>query len=186
LRIQEQLKIQESSDTPSVYMLVSPNRITMNSTLHINSSTATPCVLNNTTGANANIDFRYLSNFWNVGMDGGNFRIKSNWLLSHSIPAGANMASTVAVQINQDAKTSFANDVNVFGNLNTYQNLDNNGTATFRRDIEIRPTTLNTQAGIFMRGGSGSVDNFWYVGRGAYNVGQNNFVDRVEYDSSNF
>ena len=84
-----------------------------------------------------------------------------------SIPAGANMASTVAVQINQDAKTSFANDVNVWGNLNTYQNLDNNGTATFRRDIEIRPTTLNTQAGILMRGGSGSVDDFLYLGRGA-------------------
>ena len=84
------------------------------------------------------------------------------------------MASTVAVQINQDAKTSFANDVNIWGNLNTYQNLDNNGTATFRRDIEIRPTTLNTQAGILMRGGSGSVDKFWYLGRGSYNVGQNN------------
>ena len=27
-----------------------------------------------------------------------------------------------------------------------------------------------------MRGGSSSVDNYWYVGRGAYNVGQNNFV----------
>ena len=86
------------------------------------------------------------------------------------------MASTVAVQINQDAKTSFANDVNVFGNLNTYRNIDNNGTATFGRDIDIRPTILNTQAGILMRGGSGSVDNFWYLGRGAYNVGQNNFV----------
>ena len=62
-------------------------------------------------------------------------------------------------------------------NINdTYQNLDNNGTAAFRRDIEIRPTTLNTQAGIFMRGGSSSVDNHWYVGRGAYHVGQNNFV----------
>ena len=107
-------------------------------------------------------------------MDGGNFLIKSNWLLSHSIPAG--LPSTVVMQINQDAKTSFANDVNVFGNLNTDQNLDNNGTATFRRDIEIRPTTLNTQAGILMRGGSSSVDNFWYVGRGAWNIGQNNFV----------
>ena len=27
-----------------------------------------------------------------------------------------------------------------------------------------------------MRGGGGSVDNFWYLGRGDYNVGQNNFV----------
>ena len=27
-----------------------------------------------------------------------------------------------------------------------------------------------------MRGGSGSVDIFWYLGRGAYNVGQNTFV----------
>ena len=121
LRIKEQLKMQSSTENPDIPMLVSPTRITMNSTLHVNSSAATPCVLSNTTGANANIDFRYLTNFWNAGMDGGNFRIKSNWLLSHSIPAGANMASTVAVQINQDAKTSFANDVIVWGNLNTYQ-----------------------------------------------------------------
>ena len=131
MRINEQVKIQESSDNPTVHMRVSPNKITMNSTLHINSSAATPCILNNNTGANPNIDFRYLTNFWNVGMDGGNFRIKSTWLSSHAIPAGANMASTVAVQINQDAKTSFAHDVNIWGNLNTYQNLDNNGTATF-------------------------------------------------------
>ena len=55
------------------------------------------------------------------------------------------MASTVAVQISQDAKASFANDVNVWGDLNTYQNLDNNGTASFGRDIEIRPTTLDTK-----------------------------------------
>ena len=118
LRVQEELKVQSSSLFP---MLVSPTEMTMNSTLHLNSSNATPCVFNNTTGANANIAFRYRSNFWNAGMDGGNFRIQSNWLLSHSIPAGANLASTVAVQINQDAKTSFANDVNVWGNLNTYQ-----------------------------------------------------------------
>ena len=168
--------MQETSDNPTVYMLVSPNKITMNSTLHVPSSAATPCVFSKTTGANANIDFRHLSNFWNAGMEGGNLRIKSNWLLPHSIPAGANMASTVAVQINQDAKASFANDVNVCGNLATYQDLDNNGTATFRRDIEIRPTTLYTQAGVLMRGGSVSVDNLWYLGRGAYNVGQNNFV----------
>ena len=174
ININRQLIIKTPDASPIFPMLVSPTEITMNSTLHVNSSNATPCVFNSTTGANAHIAFRYLSNFSNVGMDGGNFRIKSNWLLSHSIPAGANTASTVAVQIKQDAKTSFANGVNVWGNLNTYQNLDSNGTATFRRDIEIRPTTLNTQAGIFMRGGSGSVDKFWYLGRGAYNAAQNN------------
>ena len=176
LRINEQLKIQESSATPSVYMLVSPNRITMNSTLDINSSNATPCVSNNPTGASANIDFRYLTNFWNVGMDGGNFRIKSNWLLSHSIPAGANMASTVAMQINQDGYVNFAGHMNLWGTLYAKQNIWNDGYANFRNDISIRPTVLNTQAGIHMFGGSSSIENYWYVGRGAYNVGQNNFV----------
>ena len=157
-------------------MLVSPNRITMNSTLHINSSNATPCVLNNPSGASANIDFRYLSNFWNVGMDGGNFRIKSSWLLNHPIPAGINMASTVAMQINQDAYVNFAGHMNLWGTLYAKQDIWNEGSANFRYDINIRPTVLNRQAGINMFGSNASLENYWYVGRGAYNVGANNFV----------
>jgi hypothetical protein len=47
-----------------------------------------------------------------AGRDGANGRTKSSWLLPQSILAGANMALTVAVQINQRRKTSFANDVN--------------------------------------------------------------------------
>ena len=57
----------------------------------------------------------------------------------------------------------------------------NNGTATLRRDIEIRPTAVNTQSGVFMRGGSTNVNQYWYLGRGAYNIGANNFVVRSDY-----
>jgi hypothetical protein len=66
ININRQLIVKTSDVSPIFPMLVSPTQITMNSTLHINSSAGTPCILNNTVGANANIDFRYLSNFWNV------------------------------------------------------------------------------------------------------------------------
>ena len=32
-----------------------------------------------------------------------------------------------------------------------------------------------------MRGGSSNIDQFWYVGKGAYNVGANNFVIGSNY-----
>jgi hypothetical protein len=86
------------------------------------------------------------------------------------------MASTVALQINQDGFVNLAGHMNLWGTLYAKQDMYCERTAYFRNDIEIRPTVLNTQAGIFMRGGSISVDNFWYVGRGAYNVGRDNFV----------
>ena len=73
ININCQLIARTSDISPMFLMLVSPTQITMNSTLYIDSSAATPCVLSNTTGANANIDFRYLTNVWNAGMDGGNF-----------------------------------------------------------------------------------------------------------------
>jgi hypothetical protein len=87
LRIQEQLKIQESSDTPSVYMLVSPNRITMNSTLHINSTTTPSLVINSTVSgaggtlrinnfANNNSSIGFYNNldkYWTTGMRSGKF-----------------------------------------------------------------------------------------------------------------
>ena len=75
ININRQLIVKTSDISPIFPMLVSPTQITMNSTLHINSSAGTPCILNNNAGANANIDFRYLTNSWSVGMDGGNFRI---------------------------------------------------------------------------------------------------------------
>ena len=34
----------------------------------------------------------------------------------------------------------------------------------------------NTQAGVFMRGGSSNIDTFWYIGRGAYDIGPTGFV----------
>ena len=108
-------------------------------------------------------------------MEGGNFFIKSNFLPLYTIPAGSNMPSTVAVQINQDAFANFAGHMNLWGTLYAKQHIWNEGTSTFARDINIRPTTTNTQAGINIYGG-GTLSNYWYVGRGAYDIGTNGFV----------
>ena len=54
------------------------------------------------------------------------------------------------------------------------------GISTFKQTIRIEPSTINTQAGINIFGGS-NLDNTWFVGRGAYNVGQNNFVIGSDY-----
>ena len=109
-------------------------------------------------------------------MEGGNFRIKSNWLQFDGVPAGASMSPMTADQINQDAYVDIAGNVNLWGTIYATQDIWNAGSANFRRDISIRPTVLNTQAGISMFGGDSSLDNYWYVGRGAFNVGQNHFV----------
>ena len=65
--------------------------------------------------------------------------------------------------------------MNLWGTLYAKQNIWNDGSATFARDINIRPTTTNTHAGINIFGG-GSLSNYWYVGRGAYDIGTNGFV----------
>ena len=99
----------------------------------------------------------------------------SNVLPLYTIPAGLNMPPTVAVQINQDAFTNFAGNMNLWGTLYAKQDIWNERTANFRRDISIRPTTTITQAGINIYGGE-TLSKYWYVGRGAHNVGPNNFV----------
>ena len=103
-------------------------------------------------------------------MGGCNFRIKSSWLQSHAVPAGTNMSPMTAVQINQDACVNFAGHMNLWGILYAKPDMWNEGSANFRRDVSIRPTVLNTQAGINMFGGNSSLENYWYVwyvGRGA-------------------
>ena len=64
-------------------------------------------------------------------MEGGNFLIKSNFLPLYTIPAGSNMPSTVAVQINQDAFAIFAGHMNLWGTLYAKQDIWNEGTANF-------------------------------------------------------
>ena len=156
-------------------MLVSQTQITMNSSLNINSSNNPACVINNPTVANSNISFRNGANFWTTGMEGGNFLIKSNFLPSYTIPAGSNMPSMVAVQINQDAFANFAGHMNLWGTLYAKQDIWSEGTAYFRRDIRIQPTVESEQSGVLMYGGPG-LTNYWYLGRGTFNVGPNNFV----------
>ena len=84
------------------------------------------------------------------------------------------MPPTVAVQINQDANANFAGHMNLWGTLHAMQDIWNEGTAHFR-DISIRPSTTITQAGINIYGGE-TLSNYWYVGRGAYDIGPNRFV----------
>ena len=95
---------------------------------------------------------------------------------TYTIPAGSNLPSTVAVKINQDAFADFAGHMmNLWGTLYAKQDIWNEETAKLRRDISIRPTATNTQAGINIYGGE-TLSNYWYVGRGAYDIGPDGFV----------
>ena len=98
----------------------------MNSSLHINSSATTPCIINNPTVGTADVSFRNGATYWNAGMEGENVMIKSRFLLSpsYTIPAGSNMPSTVAVQINQDAYANFAGHMNLWGTIHNTRYLE--------------------------------------------------------------
>ena len=74
-----------------------------------------------------------------------------------------------------DGYANFAGNMHLWGTLYAKQNIWNEGSANSRYDINIRPTVLK-QSGKKCYGGSDSIGNYWYMGRGAYNVGQNNFV----------
>ena len=65
--------------------------------------------------------------------------------------------------------------MNLWGIIYSKYDLWNEGTAYFRRDIRIQPTVESEQSGVLMYGGPG-LTYYWYLGRGAYNVGANNFV----------
>ena len=58
--------------------------------------------------------------------------------------------------------------------------MDIDGITTFKQTIRIEPNTLNTAAGINIFGGA-ILTNTWFIGRGALNVGSNNFVIWSDY-----
>jgi hypothetical protein len=86
----------------------------------------------------------------------------------------------VAIQINQDGYLNLPHDISIYGDIYASKDLDVDGIATFKQTISIEPNTLNTAAGINIFGGS-ILTNTWFVGRGALNVGSNNFVIGSDY-----
>ena len=90
-----------AKSTDTLPLRVPSGQSTLNTTLHVNSASTPPCILNNSTASTANIAFRNRQKCWNAGMEAGNFRIKSNWIsLESNMPAGTNVSPMVAVQIN--------------------------------------------------------------------------------------
>ena len=141
------------------------------------SATNPACVIDNPTANNSNISFRNNSNIKTTGMRTGNSVIAQNQITTNE--SGGNIQNDVAIQINQNGLLNVPHDMNLWGDIYSKSNIGNDGTATFRNDIEIRPTVPNRQAALIMRGGAttgSDLDLLWYVGRGAFNVGANNFA----------
>ena len=86
----------------------------------------------------------------------------------------------MAIHINQDGFLNLPHDINIYSDVSASRDMDVDGIATFKKDISIKPNTLNTAAAINIFGGSIS-NKSWFVGRGALNVGPNNFVIGSDY-----
>ena len=130
----------------------------------VESTTNPSFIINNPTVANSNISFQNGTNYWTTGMEGGNFFIKSNFLPLYTIPAGSNLPSTVAVQINQDAFANFAGHMNIWGDVYSKRDLYVAGTFWGSGAINcvsqaiIYANSANTETKIAIFGGS-STDN---------------------------
>ena len=84
----------------------------------------------------------------------GNFRIKSSWVPLYDIPAGAHISPMIAIQI---VHLRLSLVIWLCGATEMQKKyIWNEGRANSRRDISIRPTALDTQAGIHMFGGDSS------------------------------
>ena len=111
-------------------------------------------------------------------MRANNFVIYSNYLTTND--SNNAIANDVGIQINQDGYLNLPHDTSIYGDINASKNLTLGGVATFRQTMRIEPSTINTAAGINIFGGTG-LSETWFVGRGALNVGTNNFVIGSSY-----
>jgi hypothetical protein len=111
-------------------------------------------------------------------MRANNFVIYSNYLTTND--SNNAIANDVGIQINQDGYLNLPHDTSIYGDINASKNLTLDGVATFKQTMRIEPSTINTAAGINIFGGTG-LSETWFVGRGALNVGTNNFVIGSSY-----